>query len=391
MDLRLDRPQTFPHFALPAEPAAFPVENAVAQCDRPLHRLDHLGQVDFAGSFRQFKSPALSFPGNDKTFLRKDLHQLGEMVQRDVHFFGRLAARHLSPLRRQVYQEPDRKVGTTIDAHNRHSLYLLWRFVNYYFLPYNQDMADFIKFLGTAGARVVMAKQLRSSGGIWISLDGTNLYLDPGPGALVHCFRSRPKLDPATLDAILLSHRHLDHSGDINVMIEAMTDGTFKKRGTVFAPADALDDDPVILKYVRKYPEKIERLEIGKKYKVGNLAFTCPVRHIHHGSETYGFIIKGKKKSVAYLSDTVFFPELLKAYRADVLIINVLMPAPYPIEHMNLIDAKKIIKAAKPKTAILTHFGRRMLAAKPWLLAEEATKELKIKVVAAGDGLNFKI
>jgi len=112
---------------------------------------------------------------------------------------------------------------------------------------------DFVKFLGTAGARFVVIKQLRSSGGLWISIGGTNLYMDPGPGALVRCLSSRPKLNPSSLDGILLSHRHLDHSGDINVMIEAMTEGGFRKRGVLFAPRDAIEDDPVVLRYVRTY------------------------------------------------------------------------------------------------------------------------------------------
>ena len=43
---------------------------------------------------------------------------------------------------------------------------------------------SFIKFLGTAGARFVVMKQLRASGGVWLSLGKTNLYIDPGPGAL---------------------------------------------------------------------------------------------------------------------------------------------------------------------------------------------------------------
>jgi len=34
-------------------------------------------------------------------------------------------------------------------------------------------------------------------------------------------------------------------------MIEAMTNGGFKKKGTVLAPKDALEGDPVIFKYVR--------------------------------------------------------------------------------------------------------------------------------------------
>ena len=97
-----------------------------------------------------------------------------------------------------------------------------------------------LKFLGTAGARFVMLKQLRASGGLWLTWENTNILIDPGPGSLVKILRSRPKLDPSELDAIILTHRHLDHSGDINVMIEAMTEGGFKKKGVVFAQKDCL-------------------------------------------------------------------------------------------------------------------------------------------------------
>src|SRR4030066_2029921 len=101
-------------------------------------------------------------------------------------------------------------------------------------------------------------KQLRASGGVWLSVGKTNLYIDPGPGALVRCLSSKPRLEPSTLDGILLTHKHLDHSNDINVMIEAMTEGGFKKKGVLFAPADALDTDPVVFNYTRQYVEKIE-------------------------------------------------------------------------------------------------------------------------------------
>jgi len=74
---------------------------------------------------------------------------------------------------------------------------------------------NYIKFLGTAGARFVMIKQLRSSGGIWISYQGTNLIIDPGPGSITRCALSKPKIDPTTLDGIILTHRHLDHSNDV--------------------------------------------------------------------------------------------------------------------------------------------------------------------------------
>ena len=96
-----------------------------------------------------------------------------------------------------------------------------------------QERTNYIKFLGTAGARFVMIKQLRASGGLWVSSGETNILIDPGPGSIVRCASSRPKLDPGKLDAIILTHRHLDHANDINVMIEAMTEGGFKKRGVL--------------------------------------------------------------------------------------------------------------------------------------------------------------
>ena len=82
-----------------------------------------------------------------------------------------------------------------------------------------------IKFLGTAGARFVVTRQLRKSGGLWLTFDDTNILIDPGPGSLVRCLSSRPKLNPKDLDGIILTHRHIDHSNDINIMIEAMTNG----------------------------------------------------------------------------------------------------------------------------------------------------------------------
>src|SRR3981081_4039306 len=106
--------------------------------------------------------------------------------------------------------------------------------------------------MGTAGARFMVAKQLAASGGIFLEDGPTRLALDPGPGAIVQY--AKRKIDPARLSGILLSHRHLDHCGDVNVMIEGMTEGGFHPRGTLFCPSDALDEDPVVLQYIRGWP-----------------------------------------------------------------------------------------------------------------------------------------
>ncbi len=248
----------------------------------------------------------------------------------------------------------------------------------------------FIKFLGTAGARFVMIEQLRSSGGLWVSYKDTNVLIDPGPGSIVRCAAARPKLNPLNLDGIILTHKHLDHSNDINVMIEAMTEGGFKKRGIVFCPADATGEEPVILKYVLNFPERIDSLSANQDYKIGDFSFRTSMRHIHP-TETYGLKFNLGDTSIGLLSDTKFFKDLEGFYKTDLLIISVVFFDPRPgIDHLCLADAEEIIKACKPKKAVLTHFGMTMLKAKPHIQAQKLTERLGIEVVAAYDGMSLK-
>src|SRR5438067_11660401 len=121
-----------------------------------------------------------------------------------------------------------------------------------------------LTFMGTAGARFMVAKQVAASGGLFIEEGDTRISLDPGPGAVVQY--ARRKVDRTTLDAIVVSHRHLDHSGDVNVMIEAMTDGGFAHRGQLFCPSDALVDEPAALMAVRRFPREIVRLAPNTDY-----------------------------------------------------------------------------------------------------------------------------
>lgn len=248
-----------------------------------------------------------------------------------------------------------------------------------------------VKFLGTAGARFVVMKQLRASGGLWFTLDGTHVLVDPGPGALIRCLTSRPKLDPQDLEGIILTHRHLDHSNDINIMIEAMTNGGFKKKGVVFAPRDALEGDPVILKYARDQVNKIEILKEKGVYQVGNISFETPIR-LRHGVETYGINFRGKTSSISLITDTDYFTGLASHFTGDILIINVVMlQDKNTIEHLCLQEAEQIIEVNKPRLAILTHFGMGMVKAKPWEIAEHLTKKLGVTVIAARDGMQIDI
>ena len=253
-------------------------------------------------------------------------------------------------------------------------------------------MEGFIKFFGTGGARFVAASQVRATGGLWLHYKTTNLFIDPGPGAVVRIHGAKDHFDPGRLDGIILTHKHLDHANDVNILIEAMTEGGFKKKGTLFCPEDAVTGDRVVLRYATEYIDKVDILREQKSYTVKDVTFETPVRHIH-GVETYGLIFH-TSPSVGIISDTRFFDELPDIYHTDYLIVNVLRTQPIdgsrPLDHLSIHDFASIILKARPKVAIMTHFGITMIKEKPWLLAEQLKKETGIEVMAAYDGMKLE-
>ncbi|HEY8863047.1 MAG TPA: MBL fold metallo-hydrolase [Candidatus Dormibacteraeota bacterium] len=243
-----------------------------------------------------------------------------------------------------------------------------------------------LTFMGTAGARFMVAKQLAASGGLYLEEGSTRISLDPGPGAIVQY--AKRKVDLTKLDAIVLSHRHLDHSGDVNVMVEAMTEGGFARRGRLFCPSDALDVDPVVLSYLRRFPEEVVRLEPETTYSVKDVTFTTTPRHVHQ-VETYGFRFGDR---LGWVTDSAYYDGIAEQHKADVMVIHVvLMECRDGLPHLCLDDAERIIREAKPRLAILTHFGMTVWRAHPWELAADLTQRIGTEVKAARDGMAIEL
>ena len=240
--------------------------------------------------------------------------------------------------------------------------------------------------MGTAGARFMVARQVAASGGLFLEENGTRISLDPGPGAVVQY--ARRQIDLTTLDAIVVSHRHLDHVGDVNVMLEAMTDGGFQHRGQLFCPSDALDDDPVVLRYVRRFPREIVRLAPDTTYSVNGLSFTTSGRH-RHQVETYGFRFGAR---LGWVTDSEYYDGIAEQHRADVMVIHtVLLHCRAGLPHMCVADVERIVREAQPKLALLTHFGTTVWHAGPAAIAADLTQRTGVEVRAATDGLSVEL
>ncbi len=259
-----------------------------------------------------------------------------------------------------------------------------------------------VRFLGTGGARFVTAKQIRATGGMWLRFGAddcgepeTQIHVDPGPGALVRALESVPPCEPEKLDAIVLSHKHLDHASDVNAMIEAMTVGGFRPRGKLLAPRDAFEGEPVIFPYAARFvPEREVLSERSGPYRVGNVAIETSVRHLH-GVETYGLHFAYRGTTVSYLPCTRAFAGLAEDYARhdpDVLILNVLRYRDVAdVDHLTLDDARAIVGIVRPKVAVFTHFGTRMLEAGPERIAREFEDEFGFAVRAARDGWTLDV
>ncbi len=218
----------------------------------------------------------------------------------------------------------------------------------------------------------------------------TQIHVDPGPGALVRALSAVPPCQPPELDALFLSHKHLDHSGDINAMIEAMTQGGFRKRGAVLAPRDAFEGEAVIFPYAAKFVRTLHVLEErAGPYAINDVAVRTSVRHVH-GVETYGAHFTYRGSTVSYLPCGRYFEGLAEdyaAHRPDVLIVNVLRYRDsMQVDHLNFEEAKHVFSVVRPKVGVMTHFSTRMLEQRPERLARQLEDELGLRVYAAYDG-----
>ncbi|MEN3044502.1 MAG: MBL fold metallo-hydrolase [Candidatus Hydrothermales bacterium] len=215
-----------------------------------------------------------------------------------------------------------------------------------------------IIFLGTGGGRVVVFQGLRLSGGLLINSREFLIHIDPGPGALNALLKNG--FYPNKIDYVWITHKDLDHTGELNIIVEGMTESGFKKRGTLYAPEEVLKEH-ILLEYLREYLNEIVIIKNESVYFIKDLKFITSPPHNHRGVECYGFVIENY--SFGYLVDTRPDEKILNFYKnLDYLVINcVLLEPKEDVYHISLKDVPFIYEITKPKKLILNHFGMKLL------------------------------
>jgi phosphoribosyl 1,2-cyclic phosphodiesterase len=250
-------------------------------------------------------------------------------------------------------------------------------------------------FLGTGGGRFAMITQKIRTGGLRILSDELNIHVDPGPGALVYSLEMG--LNPQKINAILVSHSHLDHTNDAGVLIEAMTDGGTKSKGLLAAAHSVLHGneicDGAVSNYHKRLPEEVVDARVGTTFKVGDIEVkACNAVHTDPDAVGFRFETKGFG-SFAYMPDSEHFEGISDFYGGvRLLILSVLRPSDRPWKgHMTTDDAAKIISEVRPEMAVITHFGMLMIFKGPDREAGLIEKRTGVTTIAAKDGMRLNL
>lgn len=219
--------------------------------------------------------------------------------------------------------------------------------------------------------QVAQHRRLPCSG--LIECAGQRWLLDSGLPDLTERF------PPRSFDGILQTHYHADHAQGLLHL--RWGQGLVVP---VHGPADPqgladLYKHPGILDFSQPFAAFERRL-------LGELAVTA--LPLVHSKLTFGYLLEGEGRRIAYLTDTVGLPEETYDHLAggalDVLVLDCSMP-PQPVaprNHNDLTLALGIIERLAPRAAVLTHVGHTLDA---WLI--DHAHSLPAGVRMAFDGM----
>lgn len=249
------------------------------------------------------------------------------------------------------------------------------------------------------GAGTSVPHPRKSSAGFWLEIENGSLLLDCSASAVHRT--AQENLDWANLDAIWISHFHLDHVGGLPAFLF----------GTKYAPQTQNRRKPLKIFGASGLKNLIEAFDKANDYDLLKQPFPIEIREIEplekfeildateavaldtpHTPESLAIHLRSKNdKAIVYTADTGYTKEIGTLARGvDLLVLECSFFKDKPVDtHLNLSEAMNLVRYAKPKRVVLTHLY-------PEWDAVDFAREVKkfsppCEVIEAQDGVRLEI
>ncbi len=222
--------------------------------------------------------------------------------------------------------------------------------------------------------------------GYLIENDGRSILVDCGNGVLSR-FQHICRIEE--LEAIVLSHLHDDHAGDLRILKYAVETklafGTMANRVKVYMP-----DSPEQTARDLDYPQAFDISYVNENtvLELAGLQLRfCPMKH---SIETYAISLTSDTSKLVYSADTIYHEGLIRfAAGADALLCEATIAdaGTVPIPHMTAVEAGETARQAGVGRLLLTHRWcdeneeRSLLAARSVFERTEEVMELQEYVI----------
>jgi len=240
----------------------------------------------------------------------------------------------------------------------------------------------------------------RASAGFWLQTECGSILLDCGADA-PHRMAAE-NVDWMNLDAIWISHLHLDHCVGLAPFLFGLTHAPGIEQRTnplkIFACEgvkkllQAIDESHNYKLFRQRFPLEIQEFLAGQEKSFETIpgwqAETFPTPHRRESLAIR--LTNSNHKTVVYTSDTGYSEDLARFSRgADLLILECSFYRDKPIAiHLELTEAMRIAHIAAPRRLLLTHLYPEWDAVD---LEAEAQKLWSGETIAARDGLRLEV
>jgi ribonuclease BN (tRNA processing enzyme) len=196
--------------------------------------------------------------------------------------------------------------------------------------------------------------------GYLVEEDGRRLLLDCGPGVLPSL---REREGWPRLDAIVISHFHLDHWGDLIPWAFGGLYGAGRdvRAPTLWLPPGGRETlhglDPVL--YANAVLELFEVREYEGQTPFSAAGFDVVAhRMLHYAIESYGLRVTSQERTLAYSADTAPCPGLVELARdADLFLCEATLAQPEPgvRGHLTAGEARDAFAASGAGRLVIVH------------------------------------